>query len=62
MTGIDHQHSALVEEAADHLSKFPVFPAPVIVYLKRMFPALTLPEACETIRLARLYQAGSAGA
>lgn len=52
-TGLDHESTATVEEAASWLSSQPNWPSPIIPALKAIF-GLGPVDACAAIREARL--------
>lgn len=49
---VEHQHSAVVEEAARWLRVQPVPPSPIVPALQHRF-GLSVQEVCEVIALAR---------
>ena len=57
-TGCDHEHSAMVEEAAAFLRSVPPAerPKPLVPALREMF-GLSPVECCEAIRLSHEVQA-----
>ena len=55
MTGLDHEHSAAVETAAQWLAEQREPPHPVVPALRQRFN-LTVPEACEACALAQTYR------
>lgn len=55
MTGIDHEGSAAVEQAAIWLAEQKESPRPAVPVLRRMFGICAV-EACEAIALAGRYR------
>ena len=55
MTGVDHQHSDIIDEAVAWLRLQPIPPRAAVHALKSQF-GLTAVEACETIAAARGLQ------
>jgi hypothetical protein len=61
MTGLDHEHTAAIEQAAQYLAAKPhtTGPRPNVPWLRHMF-GLTALEACQAISEARSIEAKSA--
>ncbi|MAY61556.1 MAG: hypothetical protein CML29_05035 [Rhizobiales bacterium] len=55
MTGVDHQHSAAVEQAAMWLAEQQEPPKPAVPFLRRTF-GLSTHEACEACSLANRFR------
>lgn len=54
MTGVDHEHSAIVEQAAQWLVDQKPPPSPLVPAMRQRF-GLTASEACEASALAARY-------